>query len=213
MAIVMFPDGTRVRASSISDRCVHDSDRTFGLYLDARWEPSWPASVIDWEDFGLPENPELAAQQIVGGVQPRPKRRAGRGRVLGRERSHRNRAGVHGRPRTPAAGGGNRLGPHYLSPGSRRDHRPGGVGAVVCRMAGRRPCSEWSIGSAPVDEQVVPVLRVEDASRAVAWYERLDIHAVSIEFGVPLEEEGLARRECDLSDPDGNRLRIATPRG
>jgi len=42
MAIVRFPDGTRVRASSISDRCVDD-----------------------WEDFGLPENPELAAQQIV----------------------------------------------------------------------------------------------------------------------------------------------------
>jgi catechol 2,3-dioxygenase-like lactoylglutathione lyase family enzyme len=112
-----------------------------------------------------------------------------------------------------------------------------------------------------VEEQVVPVLlRVEDASRAVAWYERLgfqkewehqfepglpwfvsiapgnarlylsehtgdarpdtlihlyvnDIDAVSKEFGVPVEEEGLAGRECDLSDPDGNRLRIATPRG
>jgi hypothetical protein len=66
MWIVGFPDGTRVRASSISDRCADDPERAFGLYLDARWEPTWPATLIDWEDFGLPEDPELAAQQIVG---------------------------------------------------------------------------------------------------------------------------------------------------
>jgi protein-tyrosine phosphatase len=65
MAIVRFLDGTQVRASSISDRRVDDPERTFGLYLDAHWEPTWPATVIDWEDFGLPENPGLAAQQIV----------------------------------------------------------------------------------------------------------------------------------------------------
>ena len=110
-----------------------------------------------------------------------------------------------------------------------------------------------------MEEQVVPVLRVEDASRAIAWYRRLgfekewehqfepgfpwfvsiargplriylsehtgdarpdtlihlyvsDVDAVSKEFGVPIDEEGLAGRECDLSDPDGNRLRIATRR-
>jgi catechol 2,3-dioxygenase-like lactoylglutathione lyase family enzyme len=39
-----------------------------------------------------------------------------------------------------------------------------------------------------------------------------DIDAVSREFGLPVDEEGLAGRECDLEDPDGNRLRIATPR-
>jgi catechol 2,3-dioxygenase-like lactoylglutathione lyase family enzyme len=110
-----------------------------------------------------------------------------------------------------------------------------------------------------VDEAVVPVLRVADAARSVAWYERLgfrkewehqfepgfptfvsvargdvrlylsehtgdampnglvhlyvsDIDAVSAEFGIPVDEEGLAGRECDIEDPDGNRLRIATPR-
>jgi len=110
-----------------------------------------------------------------------------------------------------------------------------------------------------VDEAVIPVLRVADAARAVAWYERLgfrkqwehqfepgfpwfvcvargglrlylsehegdappntllhldvrDIDEVSHEFGVPVDEEGLAGREVDLEDPDGNRLRIATPR-
>jgi hypothetical protein len=39
-----------------------------------------------------------------------------------------------------------------------------------------------------------------------------DIDVVSQEFGIPVDEEGLAGRECDLEDPDGNRLRVATPR-
>jgi hypothetical protein len=110
-----------------------------------------------------------------------------------------------------------------------------------------------------VDEEVVPVLYVEDAGRSVVWYARLgfckewehqfgsglpwfvsvargnvrlylsehkgdarpntlihlyvtDIDAVSNEFGIPVDEEGLAGRECDLEDPDGNRLRVATRR-
>ena len=105
----------------------------------------------------------------------------------------------------------------------------------------------------------MPVLRVEDAARALAWYSRLgfskewehqfepgfpwfvsvargqvrlylsehtgdarpdtlvhlyvnDIEAVSEEFGIPIDEDGLAGRECDLEDPDGNRLRVATRR-
>jgi len=105
----------------------------------------------------------------------------------------------------------------------------------------------------------VPVLHVEDAERAVAWYRRLgfvkewqhqfepgfpwfvsvargrvrlylsehegdarpdtlihlyvkDIDVVSNEFGTQVDEEGLAGRECALVDPDGNRLRVATPR-
>src|SRR4051794_11250261 len=109
-----------------------------------------------------------------------------------------------------------------------------------------------------MDEEVVPVLYVEDAARAVGWYGRLgfgfvkewehrfepgfpwfvsvargnvrlylsehegdarpdtlihlyvkDIDAVSEEFGIPVDEQGLAGRECDLTDPDGNRLRVA----
>jgi catechol 2,3-dioxygenase-like lactoylglutathione lyase family enzyme len=110
-----------------------------------------------------------------------------------------------------------------------------------------------------VDEEVIPVLYVEDAARAVAWYGRLgfhkqwehqfepgfplfvsvargrvrlylsehkgdarpntlihlnvaDIDAVAEEFRIAVDEEGLAGRECDLEDPDGNRLRVATPR-
>jgi len=110
-----------------------------------------------------------------------------------------------------------------------------------------------------MDEEVVPVLHVEDAGRAVLWYERLgfrkewehqfepgfplfvsvardnvrlylsehkgdarpntlihlyvkDVDAVSREFGVSVDEEGLAGREVALEDPDGNRLRVATRR-
>jgi len=108
-------------------------------------------------------------------------------------------------------------------------------------------------------DQVVPVLRVDDAHRALPWYERLgfqkdwehqfepglpwfvsvsrgdvtlylsehtgdapprslvhlyvdDVDAVSQEFGIPVDEEGLAGRECDLEDLDGNKLRVATRR-
>ena len=39
-----------------------------------------------------------------------------------------------------------------------------------------------------------------------------DIDAVSREFGVPVDEDGLAGRECDFDDPDGNRLRVAARR-
>ena len=110
-----------------------------------------------------------------------------------------------------------------------------------------------------MEEEIVPVLRVEEAERAVVWYARLgfakewehqfetgfpwfvsiaigrvriflsehtgdarpnslihlyvkDIEAVSTEFGIAIDEDGLAGRECYLEDPDGNRLRIATPR-
>ncbi len=39
-----------------------------------------------------------------------------------------------------------------------------------------------------------------------------DIDRVAEEFGVDVDEEGLAGRECALVDPDGNRLRVATRR-
>jgi catechol 2,3-dioxygenase-like lactoylglutathione lyase family enzyme len=39
-----------------------------------------------------------------------------------------------------------------------------------------------------------------------------DIDSVAAEFGLTVDEDGLAGRECHLEDPDGNRLRLATPR-
>ena len=62
---VEFPDGTVVRASSLSERVEHDPTRAFGLYLDMRWLPTWPAEVVEWQDFGLPADPDRAADQIV----------------------------------------------------------------------------------------------------------------------------------------------------
>jgi protein-tyrosine phosphatase len=61
---VVFPDGTRVRASSIFERDEHQSGRDFGLYMDSRWNPSWHAEVIDWPDFGVPADGPHAAAQI-----------------------------------------------------------------------------------------------------------------------------------------------------
>ena len=63
---VTLPDGTRVRASAIFERKAHDPSRDFGLYMDWRWEPTWPAEVIDWADFGLPDDGVRAASQIQG---------------------------------------------------------------------------------------------------------------------------------------------------
>src|SRR5947207_2537520 len=40
----------------------------------------------------------------------------------------------------------------------------------------------------------------------------MNIDEVAEEFGVPVDEDGLAGRECELVDPDGNRLRVATRR-
>lgn len=62
---VRLPDGTTVRASSISDRQAADPWRDFGLYLDAAWKPDWPAGTIDWPDFRLPACPDHALNQIV----------------------------------------------------------------------------------------------------------------------------------------------------
>ena len=112
--------------------------------------------------------------------------------------------------------------------------------------------------AAPFEEEVVSVLRVADAARAVAWYARLGFHKqwqhqfepgfpcfvsiargrvrlflsehrganpnalvhlyvanvdeIAAEFGETVDEQGLAGRQVNLTDPDGNRLRIATPR-
>jgi catechol 2,3-dioxygenase-like lactoylglutathione lyase family enzyme len=38
-----------------------------------------------------------------------------------------------------------------------------------------------------------------------------DIDGISAEFAMPVDEDGLAGREVELEDPDGNRLRVATP--
>jgi hypothetical protein len=51
---VTFRDGTTVSAVRLAERRVEHPRRDFGLYLDCRWAPTWPAAVIDWPDYGLP---------------------------------------------------------------------------------------------------------------------------------------------------------------
>ena len=65
MRFVRFPDGTQVRATSLSERQEHDNWREFGLYLDEGWCPSWPSYVIQWQDFGLPKSRTQAVDQIL----------------------------------------------------------------------------------------------------------------------------------------------------
>ncbi len=77
MAVVVFPEGSRVRASSIAERTVDDPERAYGLYADAHWKPTWPADVIEWRDFGVPEHAEVAAQQIADAFE-----RARRGELV-----------------------------------------------------------------------------------------------------------------------------------
>jgi len=62
--IVTFPDGTRLRASSLLARDAVAVQPGFGLYLDRRWRPSWPSEFVEWEDFGTPSDPPRAAGQI-----------------------------------------------------------------------------------------------------------------------------------------------------
>jgi hypothetical protein len=62
--LVRFPDGTLVRGSPLSERDTGNDQREFGLYLDARWQPTWPAELIEWPDFGTPLADDEAAQAI-----------------------------------------------------------------------------------------------------------------------------------------------------
>jgi hypothetical protein len=61
---VVFPDGTAVEARGLRDRREDAPERDFGLYMDPAWAPTWPAELIEWEDFGLPADPDHAAGQI-----------------------------------------------------------------------------------------------------------------------------------------------------
>jgi hypothetical protein len=53
---VTFSDGTAVTAVSFQadDPYARDEEPSFGLYLDARWDPPWRHAHVDWPDFGLP---------------------------------------------------------------------------------------------------------------------------------------------------------------
>jgi hypothetical protein len=64
LAVVRFPDGTVIDAVGIRDRRLDKPERDYGFYLDPCWRPTWNASVIEWEDYGLPVEPETTAAAI-----------------------------------------------------------------------------------------------------------------------------------------------------
>ncbi len=65
MQQVRFPDGSLVRAVGLHERAVNAAWREHGLYLDARWAPTWPAEVVDWPDLSLPTETQAATTAIV----------------------------------------------------------------------------------------------------------------------------------------------------
>ena len=67
--VVIFPDGTRVLASGWLQRKVGEPTPDFGLYLDPQWTPTWPAVMLDWPDFGVPRDRDVADEQIRGAFE------------------------------------------------------------------------------------------------------------------------------------------------
>jgi len=65
---VRFPDGTVIRAIPLSKRQVEDPERDYSLYLDAAWCPTWNPDIVDWEDFGLPNNAGRVMRDVVDSV-------------------------------------------------------------------------------------------------------------------------------------------------
>lgn len=61
---VHLPDGAVVRGAALASRETNRDWRGWGLYLDARWSPTWPAELIDWPDLGIPTDDVAAADTI-----------------------------------------------------------------------------------------------------------------------------------------------------
>lgn len=64
--VLALPDGSDITAVSFDPldpyQRVHMPD--FGLYLDRRWQPSWPHRTLDWPDFGVPDDPSDAVTAL-----------------------------------------------------------------------------------------------------------------------------------------------------
>jgi hypothetical protein len=55
---VVLADDTTVRGVTFmgDDPYGRETVPSFGLYLDERWQPSWPHAHVDWPDFGVPSD-------------------------------------------------------------------------------------------------------------------------------------------------------------
>lgn len=61
---VTFPDGTTILASGWLARAASAWRPDFGVYLDASWAPDWPHVMLDWPDFGVPRDTQVAVEAI-----------------------------------------------------------------------------------------------------------------------------------------------------
>jgi hypothetical protein len=66
---VTFPDGTRVLASGWLQRKHGAPTPDFGLYLDPQWQPTWPSVMLDWPDFGVPNDRSTADREILAAFE------------------------------------------------------------------------------------------------------------------------------------------------
>jgi hypothetical protein len=58
---VTLPNGVTVTGVSFDPTDPYRRDRVprYGLYLDERWRPPWPAQILAWPDFGVPSDEAL----------------------------------------------------------------------------------------------------------------------------------------------------------
>jgi hypothetical protein len=62
---VVLLDGTTIWAVSFNDRPYErDTEPDYGIYLDEQWDPPWPHETIDWQNFGLPRDPERMKESL-----------------------------------------------------------------------------------------------------------------------------------------------------
>jgi len=64
---VVLPDGTVVVAVSFDGSAPYDREEppAFGVYLDPRWQPPWPHELLDWPDFGVPNDLDAFRRQLA----------------------------------------------------------------------------------------------------------------------------------------------------
>ena len=63
---VALPSGVVIHCSSLHNNRSDDSPAPdFGLYADFSWKPYWRNEFIDWPDFRIPYDEEIATEQIV----------------------------------------------------------------------------------------------------------------------------------------------------
>jgi hypothetical protein len=61
---LVLPGGGRVRASASYHRDHDIPERTWGLYMDSYWAPTWPSRMVPWENLGLPVDFDDAVDAI-----------------------------------------------------------------------------------------------------------------------------------------------------